>query len=114
MKRYLVYFNNKGRIVDLHPRETSAEDFGQLQAEVAQAAGGMGKYDFASMVELDERQKTPSGVYYDWELAGPGGASYALLALPGTTGEQIELAKAYILDSFDAVRLQVWRVDDFV
>jgi len=55
----------------------------------------------------EEPIETPNGpMMYDWELAGPGGASYRLFPERNKhTGADVRAAKEYIRDRHDAVRI---------
>ena len=50
-----------------------------------------------------------SRIYINWELASAAGASYCLFAHRGITKNQIKLAKRYIHNSWDAVRITVFK-----
>lgn len=50
---------------------------------------------------------TPNGVVFDWELAGPGGASFILVREPHHTDADIDEAKRYLKSERDVVRLSV-------
>lgn len=50
---------------------------------------------------------TRNGVYYSWELAGPGGASFILLRESHHTDEDMQLAERQLRNDRDVVRLSV-------
>lgn len=101
---YLIHFNGIGALIKLCTRDTTADQFGEMQRRFATDCGA--RLDFAEMIRLDPQQSA-EGVLYDWELAGPDGASYRLIRFATTEDEQIERAKEYLRRSFDVVRLRV-------
>jgi len=52
-------------------------------------------------------QVTHNGIKYEFELAGKSGAIYYLLPAPGTSKKEIEEAKVYIRNNFDAIKITV-------
>lgn len=113
MHTYLIHHNGKGRVIELDTGATSAEEFGRLQLEFAIEAGAKGPREYADMDRLYPDQKR-EGIYYDWELAGPDGASYRLFVLPGTDPEAVKKAKATIRHEGDVVRLYTVRIRELI
>lgn len=114
MSTYLIHSKGKGRLLQVNVASTTAHDFGRMQENFAVEAnsGHRPKHSwdrYASMVQLDPHN-TANGVYYDWGLAGPDGAWFALIALPGTSDDDIALAKRVIRQRDDVVRFYVVRI----
>lgn len=103
---YLIHHRGIGALVKLCTRDTSADQFGDIQRRFANATGAKDGNEYAEMIQLDPQQSA-EGVLYDWELAGPDGASYRLIRFPTTEDEQMDRAKEYLRRSFDVVRLSV-------
>lgn len=101
---WLIHFNGIGALIKLSTRDTTADQFGEMQRRFASECGA--RVDFADMIRLDPQQSA-EGVLYDWELAGPDGASYRLIRFPTTEDGEIDRAKDYLRRSFDVVRLSV-------
>lgn len=56
---------------------------------------------------------TPNGVVFDWWLAGPGGAGFALIREPHHTDDDIEKAKSHLRRERDVVgRIRVESLED--
>lgn len=64
-------------------------------------------YQCMTWLEQTRPEHGHAPVYYKWELAGPDGDWYGLLREPRHTDADIKHAKAYIRNSFDAVRISV-------
>ncbi len=112
--KYLIHYQGKGRFVELSTRSTTWEQFGQIQREFANIAGRTedgGPY--ADMIRLASDQCV-FGVFYTWELAGPGGASVELIRLPDTTMEQLQEAAAKIRRDQDVIWMSVTRIDELI
>lgn len=56
---------------------------------------------------MRHKEQTRNGVYFHWELAGPGGASFVLFREPHHTDADIEAAEHQIRTDRDVVRLVV-------
>jgi hypothetical protein len=52
---------------------------------------------------------TPNGVAFDWWLAGPNGAGFALMAEPHHAPEDIDNAKRHLRAERDVVTISVLR-----
>ena len=114
MSKELLFFNGKGRIVEIDPSATTADDYGEMQQKFAAEAGAKFTDVFASMVRLYPDQVTPSGVQYHEELAGPEGMSFMLFDFPDTTKEQLQQAKAFLRSSRDVVRMSTLRIKKLI
>lgn len=100
---YLITANGRGTLMDI-PRGTSSEDWGILLRAYAEQAKEPSEF-VADAISLWPENVAPGGVTYDWELAGPGGASYRLHIWTDTTKEAEQQAVNYVKRSFDVVRL---------
>lgn len=107
--KHLLYINGVGAIVDIDRRATSSGDYAQLYDAIKEQSGVCDKWAFAEIVELDRHQEH-SGVFWDWELAGPDGASYRIHVLPDVSKNAVAACKAHIRRSFDCVRMSVNRI----
>ena len=108
MRRYLMYCENMdtrrrvGCIVETQPEWTS-DDYGAIQ-DAFKRQHGSGEHRFVEMISLDEFDRY-HGVYYDWGLAGPGGAWFTLIKTPDITAEQVKRAAREIRINRDCIRL---------
>lgn len=111
MKHLIHTTNGVGAIIDV-PAGLSSDDYGVVQADFAAkhetSKRDWGKY--AEMVALHEHDRVAHGVYYDWGLAGPGGAWFTLIRTPDITVEQLKAAEAEIRRNRDVVRLNWLRL----
>lgn len=105
--RYLMTSGETGAIVDV-PRSASSDDYGRWQKQFASDHEG-GFYGYAEMWRLVDWCKH-RGVYWDEELAGPGGASFVLFCLPENPKEDIDAAEDYIRRGRDVVRLRRMKI----
>jgi hypothetical protein len=56
---------------------------------------------------------TPRGVFYDWGLAGPGGAAFWLYRRPSHTKEDINKSKSWLRNRQDVVGgIRVYEVEE--
>ena len=110
MSKELLFFNGKGRVVEIDARATTAEEYGEMQRKFAEEAGAKFQDEYASMVRLWPDQVTPNGVQYTEELAGPEGMSFMLIQMPDTTKEQLRQAKSFLRGSRDVVRMSTLTV----
>ena len=112
MDTYLMHYNGRGRIVDLDTRETTADQFGEMQKCFARKVGAVDG-NYADMFRLFPDQ-VRHGVNYLWGLAGPGGAYFTLIKLPDTTIEQLRQASESIRHTDDVVSMQVLKINDLI
>lgn len=112
-RKYLLFCEDIGAIIEIDPRTITSGDYGQLYDEIKRQGNKRGKFDFASIIELDEHESL-NGVFWDWELAGPDGASYRIHCLPYNTEEAIQKAEQHIRHSFDCVRLYRNRIKKLI
>jgi len=110
MARELLFFNGRGRVVEIDPAAMTSDDYGDMMQSFAREAGARYADEYASMVRLYPDQVTPSGVQYTEELAGPEGMSFMLIQMPDTTKDQLKQAKAHLRASRDVVRMKTIRV----
>lgn len=92
-----------GKIVELEPRLTSADEYHKLQMDFEKSVNG----EWTIMIPLYDDQKTDRGVYYYYDLVSQYGAIYTAIQLPENSKEDIEYAKRYIKDNFDAIKINV-------
>jgi hypothetical protein len=111
--RYLLYCDGIGAVVELDPREVTSGDYGQIYDAFAEQAGKRRKDHFVDIVKLD-RDEMRDGVFWDWELAGPSGASYRMHVLPGTDEQAVKKVKDFLRRSFDVVRLECNRIHKLI
>lgn len=97
---YLMVFENRAKFVDIDMRNISEEDLSKIQKDF-----GDGKWS-ADLFALWPDQAI-DGVFYDYELAGPGGASFIIWQWPGITNEQVHKAKTKIHLDHDVVNLSI-------
>lgn len=63
---------------------------------------------FEEMLRIrHEGDQTPSGVWYDWDLAGPDGIAVTIVKEAHHTDEDIERAKQEIRNDRDVVSMRV-------
>ena len=108
MRKYLIHFKGHGVVHDIDNATTTSEKWGEILRDFASENGGKG--DYAEAISLYPDCVTPNGVAYDWELAGPGGASFRLHQWPNINKEQIDEAKRYLKRTQDVVRLVVLKL----
>ena len=113
MSKYLITYNQKGRILNIDTKSMTSNDFGVLQEKFAKEAGAKKNNEFAYMFKLWESYKI-NDIYYDYELAGPDGASFLLFAFPEHTKEDIRKAKKQIKNNDDVVRLSVEYIKEWI
>lgn len=101
-RKYLIFAGHHAAIIDL-PYGLSSDDYGRLQDWFAKLTNGD---SYSSMRSLDEQERVGE-VYYYWELAGPGGASFELFKFPETSAESAQKAEDHIRRNQDVVRLAV-------
>jgi hypothetical protein len=120
MRKYLIWCENSkkevtGAWVEM-PSEWTGDQYGELQDRFRMDHGIKKPKDawdrYAQMTDFWET--TDNGIKFDWELAGPHGASFFLLWLPENTKEQIEEAANLIRSSRDAVRVKYLKVDHLI
>jgi len=111
MRRYLLYTETEkgerrtGAIVDI-PGSYTSDDYARLQEEFEKTHGGA----FTNMISLHSHDRTSNGVYYDWGLAGPGGAWFTLIGLPDISRSELTAAAHELRRSRDVVRLNKLRI----
>jgi len=103
MARYLIESNGKGRLIDV-PSGLDSDEYGRLQTAFASEAGGAEKY--ASMWPLWNHQQH-NGVYWDEELAGPGGCSFLVFKFPQHDADVIAQVVSKLRRERDVVELEV-------
>ncbi|MFA5340331.1 MAG: hypothetical protein WC332_01000 [Clostridia bacterium] len=109
--KYLIHYKGVGRLIELSTRETTSEQFGEMQRSFANEVGKNEKdWPFADMIRLYPDQ-VQNGVFYSWGLASADGAWFNLIALPDTLPEQIEQAKKQIRYNQDVVSMSVTRIN---
>lgn len=110
---YLLACEGVGAFVEFLPSD-SGNYYAAVSNAFQRAAGyGGDRFAFVSFHRQD-RQELAEGIPFDWELAGPNGASFELLAMPGTTAEHLEKAKNKIRRERDALRISVRRIDRLI
>jgi hypothetical protein len=103
MLKYLMFCGSTATIVEIPPEFTS-DQYGELQQRFAEQCGRRG--EFASMRRLHDSQRV-HGVYFDWWLSGPDGASFELFRMPDTPVDDVKRAAAKIYRDQDVVRMKV-------
>jgi hypothetical protein len=109
MKQYLLFCDGVGALIEFDMGKMTSGDFGQIYDAFLNQAGFHRENLCPSVVRMDPREAN-AGICWDWELAGPDGASYRIHVLPGTSERNIELCKAHIRRSYDCVRLYTNRI----
>jgi hypothetical protein len=103
MSRHLLFGNGVGAILELNRGETTSGDYGQLY-DAFQEQAEFSKDHYVGIVVLDPWE-SHAGVFWDWELAGPAGASYRIHILPDTAIMDVAKCIHHIRRSYDCVRL---------
>lgn len=111
--KHLLYCDGVGARVDINPREITSGDYAQIYDAFCDQAGKRRKDHWVDIVRLDTHE-SHAGVFWDWELAGPGGASYRLHVLPDVSEAQVKQCKAYVRRSFDVVHLECNRIHKLI
>lgn len=118
MCNYLIHAHGKGRFIELNTRETSSDQFAEMQINFAtEAKGGPPKdvYEkYADMERLHPECVTSNGIPYTWGLAGPDGAWFMLIATPDTSEEELQSAKEQLRRERDVVRCSVLRIKELI
>ena len=110
MRRELIYCptsdgRNVGAIIIVTPEWTS-DDYGAVQRAFVAAFGRkQHAHPYANMITLWDDDRTSNGVYYDWGLAGAGGASFTVIRLPSNTLCDLRAAVREIRRQRDVVSL---------
>lgn len=105
MSRYLFYYNGRAQYRNI-PALTSSEEWGRLLREFAgNKTDANGIPEYAEAIRYNTCDVTPQGIPYDWELAGPDGASFRLHLLRNETKEQIDEAVRFLRNTQDVVRI---------
>lgn len=124
MRRYLIHCptsngRNIGSIIIVPPEWTS-DDYGEVQRGFVTAFGRKAHAHpldrYADMITLWDHDRTSNGVFYDWGLAGPGGASFTVIRLPSNTLDDLHAAVREIRRQRDVVslhRLTIHRLVDW-
>lgn len=110
--KYLLHCSGIGAIIEM-PRDKPSEYWGEVQDSFISRCGYDPTVTWCDMVRLYP-DHVIEGVTYDWELAGPAGASYRLHRMPDHTQEQIDAAKAKIRRDQDVVRMSVLRIKKLI
>jgi hypothetical protein len=93
---------SRGVIVEMEPSDT-----GKYYGEVQKKFAGL-EWPDLYMIRLHDDFLTPQGLYFNYDLVRDGGY-YGLIALPGTSKEDIEEAKRYLKVSFDVLSIKVFQ-----
>ena len=109
MTKYLFHHNGHGEFFNIDNSKTSSYDWGELLRGYAHHHGGEPD-DYAQAIRIDPECVTPQDITYDWELAGPGGASFRLHVWPGTPEDDVKAAVRYLRNSQDVVTMYVLRL----
>jgi len=121
-RKYLIAHENAksrkviGAIVEI-PADFTSEEFGALQEDYQRAHGedkNENPTTWVRMIRIYEDQKTANGIYYEWELSGPGGAWYNLLWFPGVPQSEITIAAHEIRRNYDVVKLEKLHITKMV
>ena len=117
MKRYLMHYNGRGRIVEI-PDQATAEEYEQIREQFADEVRGgeppADEWDTAHLVRLYPFKRTPTGMYYESHLAGPDGMGFRLLVLPNRAPEEVEIAIADLRNAHDVCELKTLRIREMV
>ncbi len=109
--KYLIFTEDTAAIIHV-PIGTSSDKYGELQERFLQQFG-RGKFDFVSMLSL-AADCFEFDVWYHWELAGSGGASFELFQFPDTPEGKVKALAKRIHSTRDVVRLKVLHFKSFV
>lgn len=107
-----MHCNGYGAVIDM-PKDKPSEYWGEVQDSFIQACGYDPTVTWVDMVHLYPEHAV-EGVTYDWELAGPSGASFRLHRMPDHTPEQIDKAKATLRRERDVVRMSVLHIKKII
>lgn len=121
MDRYLLYHDRTGRIIELETRTTSSQRFEELRKEFLIAKNSNPNLCYrVSAIRLDQnssffvdRARTKQ-VFYDWGLAGPDGAWYNLIRMPGITMSDIFTARRILRATRDVTYLWTTHIDKLI
>jgi hypothetical protein len=108
MTTYLLIAGGKAAEVSI-PKGAPSAYYGQVEKAFWAAANTK---EFIRWVRLPAEQA--AGIPFTWELAGSAGATFNLIALPDTTKEQIDAAKAKLRAQRDVVSMRVIRVSTMI
>lgn len=110
--KYLLHCEGVGALIDM-PRDKPSAYWGDVQDSFISRCGKDPTVTWCDMIHLWP-EHVVEGVTYDWELAGPSGASFRLHRMPEHTHEQIEAAKGHLRRERDAVRIGVIHVKKLI
>ena len=110
---YVIYYKGCGAMIRLSTRDTSADDFGDIQKRFCAESRRRDVSDRFCYAAMDciRPENWLGGVPMHWELAGPDGASYVLYRFPHHTDAEIGAAESKIRRDRDVVRLRVEVID---
>ena len=115
---YLIHWRDKGRIVKVDVSATTSDDFGKMQERFATEAnnGKRPAKDWDRHASMSRLRPCDSvnGIPYEWGLAGPEGAWFTLIALPGTTVAEIDAAKRELRATRDVVRVRTLKIKQMI
>jgi hypothetical protein len=103
-----------GTIIEADTVHWSRDDFTRIRkAFVKEHGDTMVGDDCAEFITLWPGDQI-DGVYYDWWLAGPNGADYRVILLPGDTREKERAVKRALRNSFDVVHMSTLKIHNRV
>lgn len=111
--KFLLEHNGLGAFVEMQ-RDDSSDYYGEVQDAFLRFCGVRDtRREGCAMIRVDDME-TAAGVPFIWGLANADGAYFELLAMPGTTAEQIKAAKHKLRNDRDVVSLSVRRISEIV
>ena len=104
---YLMTYSDSAKFVMIDMQSISNQELALMQEDFASSIPYEridGRY--AAIWRIDE-SNCIDGVYYNYELAGAGGANFLIFQWPGITSYRVEEVKKAIASKHDAVSISV-------
>ena len=116
MNKYLIHYKQVGKLIKLNMRETAAEELGKMQSDFAEqvSPGTIEPFKFADLFNMNIFFVTRNGMFYEEELAGPGGMNFTLLVLPKIPREAVVAAKNQLYRDRDVVHIRELRIKELI
>jgi hypothetical protein len=117
MKRFLVHYKGKGRIIRI-PDHAPADEYEQIRQQFAREVRGgtppADEWDCAHLVRLYPYNRTSTGMYYESCLAGPDGMDFCLIVLPDRGASDVAIAEEELRRARDVCTLKILRIREMV
>ncbi len=94
-------------------RGAHSDDFGKTEAAFLAEAGRA--QDYARWIRWPvPAEDHANGVPFTWDLAGPQGAAFTLIAPPGTDALRIKHAETWLRDRRDVASICILRIKKII